>query len=286
MPDELTTAIARLRPSAEDAAAAWHAIVTAEREQVESLPNRPRPEDFYGPVADIFRADPRPKDEPLLDALLALVKPDETWIDLGAGGGRYALPIALKANRVYAVEPSEGMRQALASSAAEHGIENVEVFGERWPCESRVPVADVCLICQVGYDIADIAPFLDAMESHARRLCVAVMFERAPISDWAPLWKGVHGEERILLPGMPEFVSLLFARGRTPEIHLLSLPARTYESRERLHAASRRPVWVLEGTPEDARLAETISRLAVDVPDGVALSQKPRKLGVITWELR
>jgi SAM-dependent methyltransferase len=283
---ELASAIATLRPTTADAATAWHAIVTAEKEQVESLPNRPRPEDFYGPIAEVFRADPRRTDEPLLTELLKLVQPGEAWIDLGAGGGRYALPIALTAGKVYAVEPSAGMRNTLASSAAEHGIENVEVFDERWPCESRVPVADVCFICQVGYDIADIAPFVDQMEAHASRMCAAVMFDHAPISDWAPLWRHVHGEERILLPGMGEFVSLLFARGRVPEIRLLSLSPRTYESRERLHAAARRPTWVLEGTPEDAKLAQAVGELAVEVPGGVVLNERPRKLGIITWEPR
>ena len=286
MLNDIESAIATLRPNAADAASAWHRLVTAEREQVEGLPNRPRPEDFYGPIADVFRADPRRTDEPLLDRLLELVKPDETWIDLGAGGGRYALPIALQAKAVYAVEPSAGMRNALAASASEHGIENVEAFDERWPCESKAPVADVCFICQVGYDIADIGPFVDEMEAHARRLCVAVMFERAPISDWAPLWRAVHGEDRILLPGMGEFVSLLFARRRTPEIRLLSLAPRTYESRERLHSASRRPIWVLEGSAEDAKLAGAVSELAVDVPGGVVLNPGPRRLGIITWEPR
>ena len=100
-----------LRPSASEAATAWRDLVLAEREQVESLPDRPRPQDFYGPVAQSFKADPHRTDEPLLDVLRALVRPDETWIDVGAGGGRYALPIALLARRVYAVEPSAGMRQ-------------------------------------------------------------------------------------------------------------------------------------------------------------------------------
>ena len=278
--------MAMLRPSGQAAAAAWNTLVTAEREQVEGLPNRPRPEDFYGPIAEVFRADPRRTDEPLLDHLLGLVEPAESWIDVGAGGGRYALPIALRAKAVRAVEPSAGMRDALAASATEHGIENVEVFDERWPCESSVPVSDVCFICQVGYDIADIGAFVDEMEAHARRLCVAVLFQRAPISEWAPLWLAVHGEDRILLPGLGEFVSLLFARGRTPEISLLSLPPRRYESRERLLAASRRPIWVLEGSPEDAKLAHAVNELAVDVPGGVVLNETPRRLGIITWKPR
>lgn len=284
MKDELEAALRALRPSPESAAAAWRTLVNAEREQVESLPNRPRPEDFYGPIAGSFKADPRRTDEPLLDALLSLVRPDETWIDLGAGGGRYALPIALRAKAVYAVEPSAGMRNALAESAAEHGIENIEVFDERWPCESRVPVADVCFICHVGYDIADIAPFVDEMEAHASRMCVAVMFQYAPLSEWGPVWRAVHGEDRLQLPALPEFVSLLYARGRAPEVRILSLPPRTYESRELLQAGSRRPLWVLENTPEDARLAQAINDLTADVPEGVVMNRSPRRLGIVTWE--
>jgi hypothetical protein len=284
-PPDLQSASRLLRPTAEEIAAAWRVIVTAEREQVERLPNRPRPEDFYGPIADVFRADPRRQDEPLLDAILELVRPSETWIDLGAGGGRYALPIALKAGTVYAVEPSAGMRNTLAASAAEHGIANLEVFDERWPCETTVPQADVCFICHVGYDIAGIGPFVDAMEARARRLCVAVMFGQAPISDWAPLWPAVHGEERVRLPAMAEFVTLLYARGRTPSIRILTLPPRGYESRERLHQASRRPLWVLEGSPEDARLAQAVEQLTTDAAGGFALSTS-RRLGIITWEPR
>jgi len=211
------------------------------------------------------------------------VKPDETWIDLGAGGGRYALPIALHAKTVYAVEPSQGMRNVLAESAAENGIGNIETFDERWPGESHTPEADVCFICQVGYDIADIGPFVDEMEAHARRLCVAVMFDKAPISEWAPLWGAVHGEERVLLPAMSEFVSLLFARGRVPGIQLLSRPPRTYESIERLHTSARRPVWVLEGTPEDEKLRQAVEALSTKTPDGLVLNARPTRIGIITW---
>ena len=276
-----------LRPSASEAAAAWRDLVNAEREQVEALPDRPRPEDFYGPVAGSFKADPQRKDEPLLDELRALVRPEDTWLDIGAGGGRYTLPIALLARRAYAVEPSAGMRQALAEAAAEHGIENVEVFEERWPGESATPVADVAFICHVGYDIADIGPFLDQMDAHASRLCVAVLFNRAPISDFAPLWPAVHGEERHLLPAMSEFVTLLFARGRSPELHFLPLPARFYADLESLQRSARRPLWVLEGSEPDRRLGEAIRRQATAVEGGYVLRKgEERQLGIVSWQPR
>jgi SAM-dependent methyltransferase len=275
-----------LRPSAAEAEAAWRELVIAEREQVESLPDRPRPEDFYAPVAQQFKADPRRTDEPLLDVLRALVWPGETWIDIGAGGGRYTLPIALLARRVFAVEPSAGMRAAITEAALANAIENVDVFDERWPGPSTAPVADVAFISHVGYDIADIGPFLDEMEAHASRGCVAVLFHRAPISEFAALWAPVHGEERVLLPAMGEFITLLFARGATPELRFIDLAPRVYEDLEALQRSARRPLWVLEGSEKDRRLGEAVRDLAIQVDGGYALSRGQRRLGVATWEPR
>jgi SAM-dependent methyltransferase len=273
-----------LRPSADEAAEAWRQLVIAEREQVESLPNRPRPEDFYAPVAESFKADPRRTDEPLVDALRSLVQPGETWIDIGAGGGRYSLPIALLARRVYAVEPSTGMRQALAEAASENGINNIEVFDERWPGPSTAPVADVAFISHVGYDIADIGPFLDMMDAHASRLCVDVMFSEAPITEWAPFWEPVHGEPKHLLPSAGEMMMLLFARGHTPEVRFIDVPRRVFPDLETVHRSARRPLWVLEGSEQDQRLAAAVEKLAVKVEDGFVLSRLPRRLGILTWQ--
>jgi SAM-dependent methyltransferase len=283
--DAIRRAEAALRPSAEEAAEAWHTLVEAERMQVESLPNRPRPEDFYAPVADAFRADPRRSGDALLDLLRPLVREDETWLDLGAGGGRYTLAIALWAQRVYAVEPSAGMREVLAAGARENGIENLEVFAERWPTPvSAAPVADVGFMSQVGYDIEDIGPFLDQLESHSRRLCVVVLFDRSPITDFVPLWQPVHGEPRVRLPALAELTTLLHARGAYPRIDGITMPPRAFPTHEALHEVARRPLWVLPGTPEDERLGRAVRELAQPVENGLALLPKDRFLAVVTWE--
>jgi SAM-dependent methyltransferase len=280
---EGTTRANPLRPNLPEVLAAWRAQVLADNQQVEALPDRPRPEDFYAPVAEQFRADPHRTDEPVLNHLRGLVDPGQTWLDLGAGGGRYTLPIALLAREVYAVEPSQGMRQVLAASMQAHGITNVQVFEERWPCDSRCPVADVGLISHVSYDIADIGPFLDQFEVHVSRMCVAVLFERAPVAEFAPLWLPVHGEQRALLPGLREFITLLLARDRMPEIRLFRSRRGAFESIDAMHRAARRPLWVREGTDQDQRLAEAVRSMAVPVEGGFALSAKPRVLGVVTW---
>src|SRR5436305_2593495 len=97
-----------LRPTAEEALRAWGARVRANREQVEHF-REASPADFYAPIASMFRADPRRQDEPALQALRQLARPDDTVLDIGAGGGRYALPLALATREVVAIEPSEGM---------------------------------------------------------------------------------------------------------------------------------------------------------------------------------
>src|SRR5215510_15797863 len=116
-----------LRPEAAAALEAWRRRVSANREQAERLREGTPPRDFYAAVASDFRADPRRTDEPALDLLRSLVVPGETWLDIGAGGGRYALPLALLAGEVVAVDPSEGMWRVLSEGVREHSIANIRI---------------------------------------------------------------------------------------------------------------------------------------------------------------
>ena len=82
------------RPDVDALLQSWARRVRANAEQVDRFAEQ-RSQDHYAPVAERFRVDPHRTDDPSLDALRALARPDETWLDIGAGGGRYALPIAL-----------------------------------------------------------------------------------------------------------------------------------------------------------------------------------------------
>src|SRR5215210_7199064 len=106
MPDALS-------PTVDDALAAWRARVVADREQVERAREVADPADFYAPVTSRFRMDPRRTGDPTLYVLLAVAEPDDVWLDVGAGGGRYALPLALRLQEVVAIDPSPSMLGAL-----------------------------------------------------------------------------------------------------------------------------------------------------------------------------
>jgi SAM-dependent methyltransferase len=274
-----------LRPTAAEALGAWALRVRSNREQAERVREGAPPRDFYAPVASNFRADPRRTHEPALDVLRSLAKPGETWLDIGAGGGRYALPLALRVRDVIAIEPSEGMRRVLRDGMAEHGIANVQVIPERWPMEAP-PAADVALMAHIGYDIEDIGSFLDAMEAAVRRLCVAVLVAPSPPHLAEPFWPAIHGEARIPLPALPEFLVLLGARGRLFEVRLLEREPLTHDERDGPLRWLYQQLFVAPDTDKGRRLA-SLARDAITARGGRwALSWAPGPLGIVTWRPR
>jgi SAM-dependent methyltransferase len=277
-----TRAADALRPSLEAALTSWADRVRANREQVEQF-REASPADFYAPIAGLFRADPRRRDEPTLEALRGLVRPDDVVVDIGAGGGRYALPLALVSHEVVAIEPSAGMLRVLRESAAEYGIGNVRVVDGRWPALADQTRADVALMSHIGYDIEDIGPFLDAMERAASRLCVAVLLAQAPPTEADRLWPAIHGVERAALPSLPEFLALLLARGRLFEVQLVDRSPQSYSEPQHALAWLRQQLWTAPDGLKDGQL-QTLLRERLQERDGrFALSWQPVPVGVVTW---
>jgi CTP:molybdopterin cytidylyltransferase MocA len=263
---------------------AWAEGVRANRDQVERVREVPDGADFYAPVSGLFRADPDRADDPVLAELISLAKPGETWLDIGAGAGRYALPLARAVGEVIAIEPSSSMRAALEEAIASHGLTNVRALADRWPMADP-PDADVALIAHVGYDIEAIGPFVDAMEATARRLCVAVLMERPPAAVADPFWPIVHGEARSALPALPEFVELLRARGHEPIVTMTERPPRHFDGRAQLEGALRRQLWIADGGEKERRFREALDELAIEGADGTftLAGQETAGVGVVTW---
>jgi SAM-dependent methyltransferase len=239
-------------------------------------------------VSSLFVADPRRTDEPVLASLLAQAGADECWIDVGAGAGRYALPLALRVRQVIAVEPSPGMRRALRAGLDEHGIVNVSVVAGEWPqaldSVGDLPAADVALIAHVGYDIEEIGPFLDGLDAVARDRCVAVLTDTSPAAVADPFWPLVHGEPRVPLPALPELLALLHARGAQTELVRLPRSPRRFEEVASLASFLRRQLFIAEGGEKDVRFAEVLADRIVARDGAWTLAEGPAgAVGVITW---
>ena len=270
-----------LSPSVDELLAAWRARVDADHEQVERCREVADPADFYAPVVNRFRLDPHRTDDEVVNLLLDLAQQEDVWLDVGAGGGRYALPLALRVREVIAVEPSPAMLASLTNDAAVGQITNIRSIEGRWPMADP-PVADVGLIAHVGYDIGSIGPFLDGLERSSRRSCVAVMGEAAMTTVATLFWGDVHGEPRARLPAMPELLTLLFARGRLPEVRWADRAPPTFESADEALAMARRQLWLREGSAKDQRLVALAGERLVE-RDG-RFSWDDRRSGIgITW---
>ena len=264
--------------------ASWGRRVRANAQQVDRFEEQ-RSQDHYAPVANRFRVDPRRTDDTSLDALLTLARPDETWLDIGAGGGRYALPLALHVREVIAVDPSPGMLGVLREGMAEHAIPNVRVVEGRWPAAAADPTvkADVSFIAHVGYDVEQIGPFVEAMEGAARRLCVAMLFWRRPTWAMDRLWPAVHGVERAPLPAMREMVTLLMARGRPVGIQMVEQPPASFESPDQVIGVARHQTWVREGSEKDQRLEQAIRARLIERDGRFSFDWSPTYLALVTW---
>jgi SAM-dependent methyltransferase len=262
--------------------ARWDGLVRANREQVERCRRVPEASDFYAPVTGRYVHDPRRSDDAVLDALLRRAHRAETWLDIGAGAGRYALPLALALKRVIAVDASPAMLDALRAGMAQHRIENIDVVAERWPPSTEPPDADVALIAHVGYDIEPIGPFLAAMEAAAPRR-VAVLMDRSPATYASPFWPPIHGEERAELPGCPQLLELLRARGCDPSLEQLPQPPRRWPDEETLLEMLRQQLWIAPGGDDERRLRDAIAALAVRDSDGIGLREDERWIGVVEW---
>jgi SAM-dependent methyltransferase len=268
--------------------AVWGDRVRANRDQVNRVREIPD-HDFYAPVSSLFVADPRRTGEEALDELIALAEPGERWLDIGAGAGRYALPLALNVGEVIAVEPSASMRNALRTGKAEHGLDNIRIVAGEWPAVlselGEPPVADVALVAHVGYDIEDIGPFIDGMERAADRLCVAMLTDRSPASVADPFWPIVHGMDRIPLPALPELAELLRARGRTIEIRRVERASRTFDSFDGLATFVRRQLWIADDGDKERRFRSALAAMARDRDDdGWTLATPPVGAnGILTW---
>ncbi len=277
-----TVSAAALRPTEREAFDVWRSIIRAEAEQVERVREPEPSEDFYAPIARRFRPGGRASLE--LDALLDLAEPGDTWLDIGAGGGRLTIPIAEQVSRVIALDPSESMRDTLRAAMDEAGRTNIEVVEGRWPVEGWDEPVDVSLAAHSIYDIAEIEPFLDAMEEHSRRRCVVVLGQLARGAQLGRLFEEIHGEPLIALPALREFVAILGARQRRYEVRTVGTgEAVELHDPEDAYAFGRRLMWLAPGSPREERMRALLDEW-YGTPEGIALPSARPFIGVVSWE--
>ena len=155
--------------------------------------------------------------EEFLQVLDPYLSSRKTLIDVGAGAGRHAAPLAERLEWVTAVEPSEGMRSHIPPR------DNITVIASTWE-DAEVAPADLVICSHVLYGVADPVPFIAKMNTAALER-VFVMIRESDLPHAArEIRRRLLGDEGPRLPRFSELFMVLLQMGIAPDVHYLRYP--------------------------------------------------------------
>lgn len=266
----------------------WHDLVRAREEQWERLGILRPGGDFWTRRAAAFARFSRGVryDDPVVERVRAQMPAgDGRVIDVGAGTGRYAVPLAELGARVTAVEPNGAMAEHMRAEAAAHGVA-VTVEQAEWPeAEPRTGSAEVVLCAHVVYPVADVVPFIRALDRAAR--CAVVMVARLGQPDEAvtPVFRAVHGEERAPMPSLADLYNLLLQLGIPASVTMHPFETRwNYADAEAAVADVASRLGVGQDSPHWGKLEAAVRARLVPRGGEVWLAPRQAYQGVIWWE--
>ena len=114
--------------------------------------------------------------------------PADSVLDMGAGTGRFAIPLAKYVTHVTAVEPSSGMASYLKQGMADAGQNNYSIVSKRWEeieIEKDIPLHDV-VFASNSLGFYDLAAGLKKLDAAAKRSVHILWFagpDRHPMDE-------------------------------------------------------------------------------------------------------
>lgn len=213
----------------------------------------------------------------------------ETVLDVGAGTGRLAVPIAMTAAHVTALDPSEGMLNVLRERMAAEGLTNYSCVKMRW--EDAVIGRDIephdLVIAAFSLGFYDLAAALEKLDSAATR--AVHLFWHA--GEWRgpeemALYRAVFGEEATMRKGYPDYifpVNILHDAGVYPNVRIYNAVWETvYDSPEE---AAR--TWVAMHNPRMEDLSpvrDYFARVLYRDEAGKYVETTRRPTAAVWWE--
>jgi len=149
------------------------------------------------------------------------IPPGSTVLDIGAGPGTLAVPLALAGCDVTVVEPSAGMRAAMKEYREMAGAPEIREIPSRWEDADPAEVGthDV-VVASFSLAFDDIGPSLEKIDSAAKR-AVHLFWFLTPAA-WTranfSLWPELHGSEFSAEPTADLLWNCLCQLGIYPDI--------------------------------------------------------------------
>lgn len=136
-----------------------------------------------------------------------------TVLDVGCGGGIAAFALTPPATHVIGVDHQVEMLSMFRANAIARGV-SVETIEGFWPAvAARTAVADVVTSHHVVYNVADIVPFLGALDDHASVRVVLEMPDHHPLANLTPAWRHFWDLDRPTGPTPKDLLDVLDQMG-------------------------------------------------------------------------
>jgi trans-aconitate methyltransferase len=218
--------------------------------------------------------DTSPSHRRALEALAA----GDTVLDVGAGRCAMSLPLRPPAQRIVAVDSAPAM---LENSPAD-----ITILG-RWPdVAPQVERANVVVCGHVLYNVADLMPFITALNDAATRRVVIEITRSHPRNRplERALWRHFWNLERPEGPAWEDAVAVIRDAGIEPNVDLWESEQRGgFPSLDELVSWMRRTV-CLDPTRED-EVRGIVLEHAVERDGFWRLSPEPRALATLWWDV-
>lgn len=158
--------------------------------------------------------------------VLSFCNADSRVLDIGAGPGTLAIPLAAQVRHVTAVEPAQGMIEVLREQIAEHALDNIHVAQKTWDD------IDAQHDLQPPYDVT-VASFsigmLDLRKAIETMMAVTsgaiLLYWHIGDQPWdteaRDLWPLLHGKEHYPIPKSDLLFQVLCQMGIYPNVTVL-----------------------------------------------------------------
>ena len=149
-------------------------------------------------------------------------------LDIGAGPGTLALPLARLVREITAVEPGKGMVAVLKESMRNEGIRNITCVQKLW--EDTDIARDLAapydiVLSSLSLTMEDLAASLAKMDAAASGHVYIFWFADPPFWEkmYIDLWPELHGEPYYAGPKADCLFSVLYQMGIRPNVEMLPL---------------------------------------------------------------